>query len=177
MGLKKLPPLLTEEQIRKRTIELATQITQDYKKEEPVFVGVLKGSILFFSDLVRHIDLPLEIDFLGASSYGKQTTSSGVVRITLDLSYPVTGRHVVLVEDIVDTGNTLSYILDGLKLRKPASLKVCTLLLKPECLKKKVPVDYVGFEIPNKFVVGYGLDAAEKYRNLPYIAVLPGEHE
>lgn len=175
--MKKLPPLLTEEQIQKRISELAAAIRKDYAEKEPVFVGVLKGSILFFSDLIRQIDLPLEVDFLGASSYGNKTESSGVVRITLDLSYPINGRHVILVEDIVDTGNTLHYILEGLKLRKPASLKLCSLLLKPECLKRKVTIDYLGFEIPNKFVVGYGLDAGEKFRNMRYIAVLPGEHE
>jgi hypoxanthine phosphoribosyltransferase len=175
--MKPLEPLITETEIHKRVAELAAQITNDYRGESPVFVGILKGSFLFFSDLIRQVNLPLEIDFLGASSYGKQTTSSGVVRITLDLSYPIAGRHVVLVEDIVDTGNTLAYLLEGLRLRKPASLKVATLLLKPECLQKKVPVDYVGFEIENRFVVGYGLDAAEKFRNLPYIALFQGDHE
>jgi hypoxanthine phosphoribosyltransferase len=177
MGMKKLRPLLSKAKIQKRITELAVTIEKDYEGEAPIFVGILKGSVLFFSDLVRQVNLPLEIDFLGASSYGKQTTSSGVVRITLDLSYPIAGRHVILVEDIVDTGNTLEYILDGLRLRKPASLKVCTLLLKPDCLKKKVPIDYVGFEIPNRFVVGFGLDAAEKFRNLPYIAIHKGDHE
>ncbi|MFH1263597.1 MAG: hypoxanthine phosphoribosyltransferase [Pseudomonadota bacterium] len=175
--MKKLQTLLSEEQIRDRIAELAEQITTDYKGKQPVLVAVLKGSFLFFSDLIRKIDLPLEVDFLGASSYGNKTVSSGVVRITLDLSYPISGRDVILVEDIVDTGNTLHYILEGLRLRNPASLKVCTLLLKPECIQKKVPVSYIGFKIPNKFVVGFGLDAAEKYRNLPYIAILPGEHE
>lgn len=176
MGLKKLRPLLTKAKIQKRITELAAVIEKDYEGEAPIFVGILKGSVLFFSDLVRQVNLPLEIDFLGASSYGKKTTSSGVVRITLDLSCPIEGRHVILVEDIVDTGNTLEYILEGLRLRKPASLKVCTLLLKPDCLKKNVPLDYVGFEIPNQFVVGYGLDAAEKFRNLPYIAFHKGDH-
>lgn len=177
MGVKSFQVLLSEEQIQKRVSELGKEITEDFKGEAPVFVGVLKGSILFFSDLVRQVNLPLELDFLGASSYGKETTSSGVIRITLDLSYPIKDRHLIIVEDIVDTGNTLHYLLEQMRVRQPKSVKVCTLLHKPECVKKEVPLDYVGFEIPNKFVVGYGLDAAEKYRNLPNIVVLPGENE
>lgn len=173
------PVFLSEEQIQGRVAELAQTIQADLKKDakgkEVVFIGVLKGSFLFFSDLVRRIDHPMAIDFLGASSYGKGTKTTGVVKLTLDLSIEITGKHVVLVEDIVDTGLTLEYLLEALRIRNPASLRLCALLLKPSNLKKPVPIDYLGFTVDKRFVVGYGLDAGEYYRNLPYLAILPDE--
>lgn len=172
--MKKLPVLISEKQIQQRVAELGTLITESYSPEESVVcVGVLKGSILFFSDLIRHIQLPIEIDFLGASSYGKNTISSGVVQITLDLSTPITNRHVLVIEDIVDTGATLHYLLHNLRIRKPASLKLCALLHKPQRMIREIQIDFLGFSIEDHFVVGYGLDFAEKYRNIPYLAALP----
>jgi hypoxanthine phosphoribosyltransferase len=175
MGLKRYPPLITQEAIAKRVKEMGAEITHDYQSRAPICVGILKGSIVFFSDLIRAIDLPIEIDLLGASSYGQKTVSSGVVQITHDLALPVTDRDVLVVEDIVDTGNTLHYLLENLRLKKPASLKLCALLHKPDAAQRKHKIDYLGFSIPNRYVIGYGLDAAEKLRNLPYIAVLPQE--
>ena len=163
---------LSQEKIRARVEELGEKITKDYRGKELTCIGTLKGSFVFFADLVRHIDLPMKIDFLGASSYGSQLTTSGVVKITLDLSMPVADRHVLIVEDIIDTGITMNYLLQNIRLRNPASLKLCSLLLKPTRVQTKVDIDYLGFEIEDHFVVGYGLDAAEKYRNLPYIAQL-----
>lgn len=163
---------LSEEQIRNRVIELGKKITQDYQGKDLICIGTLKGSFIFFSDLVRSIDLPIKIDFLGASSYGNQLTTSGVVKITLDLSMPVANQHVLIVEDIIDTGITMNYLLQNIQLRNPASLKLCSLLLKPTRVQTKVNIDYLGFEIEDHFVVGYGLDAAEQYRNLPYVAQL-----
>lgn len=171
--MEKLPVLISKEQIATRVKELGETITRDLKGQDVVCVGVLKGSIMFYADLLRQIDLPLEVDFLGASSYGQRTTSSGVVKITLDLSLPITGKHVVVVEDIIDTGLTIEYLLDALRLRDPASVRLCALLLKPSNVKKPIPIDYLGFSIEDRFVVGYGLDAGEKYRNLPYLAYLP----
>ncbi|MBA3468917.1 MAG: hypoxanthine phosphoribosyltransferase [Herpetosiphonaceae bacterium] len=140
--------------------------------DELLLVGVLKGSVLFMADLIRAIDRPVAIDFIAVSSYGASTASSGVVRLIKDLDSDISGRHVVLVEDIVDSGLTLSYVVDLLKRRKPASVAVCALLNKPERREADINLDYVGFDIPNEFVVGYGLDYAERYRNLPYIGVL-----
>jgi hypoxanthine phosphoribosyltransferase len=173
----KLPVFISEAQIAKRVKELGTAISRDLKGKQIVCVGVLKGSIVFFSDLIRNIDLPLEIDFLGASSYGSKTISSGVVKITLDLSLPIEGKDVVLVEDIIDTGLTIDYIMENLKTRNPASIRLCSLLVKPSKLHRPIPIDYLGFTIDDRFVIGYGLDAAEKYRNLPYLAYLEGNHE
>ena len=164
--------LFDEAKLGARLRELGAEITRDYKGQNLVVVGVLKGSVLFFADLVRRIDLPLSIDFLGLSSYGSGTESSGVVRITSDLSRPIEGAHVLVVEDIVDTGLTMQFLLENLQTRKPASVKICTLLEKPSRAKVKVPTHYKGFVIPDEFVVGYGLDFDEKFRNLPFIGVM-----
>lgn len=167
--------LISSAAIAKRVAELGAQITADYapliETTDVVVIAVLKGSVLFLADLVRHIELPIVMDFMGTSSYGDATTSSGVVRITQDLSKPIAGKHVILVEDIVDTGHTVHYLLDNLATRHPASIKLASLLHKPERSERDVKIDYLGFTIPNKFVVGYGLDVAQKYRNLPYIGV------
>jgi hypoxanthine phosphoribosyltransferase len=164
--------LFSEQQLQARIQELGAEIARDYQGQDLVVVGVLKGSVLFFSDLVRQIDLPLAIDFLGLSSYGSGTESSGVVRITSDLSKAVADKHVLVIEDIVDTGLTMQFLLENLKTRKPASVKICALLEKPARAKVKVPIHYKGFVIPDEFVVGYGLDFDEKYRNLPFIGVM-----
>jgi hypoxanthine phosphoribosyltransferase len=164
--------LLSEEQLQTRIGELGRQIRQDYEGREPLLVGVLKGAAMFLVDLIRTIDLPLAIDFMAVSSYGAATESSGVVRILKDLETPIEGRDVVLVEDIIDSGLTIAYVLDMLRRRGPASLKVCALLVKEKAAEAGLKADYVGFTIPNKFVVGYGLDFDEKYRNLPYLGVL-----
>ena len=170
---KKIKELLTAEKIAARIAELGAEITRDYEGRELVLVGVLKGSFLFMADLARAISsTEVRIDFLGLASYGDETSSSGVVQITADLSKPVEGKHVVVVEDIVDTGLTMDYLMDNLRTRHPASVKLCSLLHKPSRQKKTVPIDYLGFTIPDLFVVGYGLDYDERYRNLPYIAVL-----
>lgn len=159
-----------------RNRELGAQITADYRGQgELVLVGVLRGSFPFIADLCRYIDLPLEVDFLGLSSYGEREESSGIVRMTQDLSEPVKGKHVLVVEDIVDTGLTMKYLLANLQTREPASVRIASLLHKPEGMKVHVPVDYVGFTIPNRFVVGYGLDFARKLRNLPFIGVVTGD--
>lgn len=164
--------LLSEEQLQTRIRELGRQILQDYEGRAPLMVGVLKGAAMFLVDLIRAIDLPLAIDFMAVSSYGAATESSGVVRILKDLETPIDGRDVVLVEDIIDSGLTIAYVLDMLRRRGPASLKVCALLVKEKAAAAGLKADYVGFTIPNKFVVGYGLDFDEKYRNLPYLGVL-----
>ncbi|MFP5459948.1 MAG: hypoxanthine phosphoribosyltransferase, partial [Bacteriovoracia bacterium] len=153
--------------------ELGAQIQRDYADHEDlVLVGVLKGSIMFLADLAREIDLPLSLDFLGLSSYGDATTSSGVVRITNDLSQSVEGKHVLVVEDIVDTGLTMKFLLENLATRKPASVRICTLLHKPARAKIQIPLDYVGFTIEDKFVVGYGLDYSGKLRNVPFVGLV-----
>jgi hypoxanthine phosphoribosyltransferase len=164
--------LISTEQLARRVQELAREIEADYRGQELLVVGVLKGSVLFLADLIRRLDLPLEVDFMAVASYGAATKSSGVVRVLKDLEGPVVGRHLLLVEDIVDTGLTLRYLLDLLAARGPASLRTCVLLDKREQRRVSVPVDYCGFVIPSVFVVGYGLDYAEKYRQLPFIAVL-----
>ena len=164
--------MITEEQIAGRVREVAVQLDKLYEGRRPVVVCILKGSVMFFSDLIRHMETPLELDFMAVSSYGAGTTSSGQVKITKDLSESIEGRDIIVVEDILDSGNTLSYLLQILQARHPASMKLCTLLDKPDRRIKPVHVDYSGFSIPDEFVVGYGLDFAEKYRNLPYIGVL-----
>ena len=164
------PVLISAERIAERVAILGAQITEDYRDKSLVIVCVLRGSFVFAADLARAIALPLKIEFLGVQSYGENTESSGVVRITLDLKTPIADEHVLVVEDIVDTGLTLRYILDNFGTRHPASVEVCALLDKPSNRKVEVPVRYVGFEVQNHFVVGYGLDLAEVYRNLPHIA-------
>ena len=164
--------LLSEEQLRDRIRELGREISQDYEGKAPLLVGVLKGAAMFLVDLMRCIDLPLAIDFMAVSSYGAATESSGVVRILKDLETSIEGRDVLLVEDIIDSGLTIAYVLDMLRRRGPASLKVCALLVKEKAAEAGLKADYVGFTIPNKFVVGYGLDFDEKYRNLPFLGVL-----
>jgi hypoxanthine phosphoribosyltransferase len=157
---------------------MGKQITEDYRghadKADVVVIGVLKGSVIFMADLVRHIALPVKLEFMGISSYGDETVSSGVVQITQDVSKPLEGKHVIVVEDIVDTGHTVHYLLENLGTRRPASIKLAALLHKPERQERQVTIDYLGFTIPNKFVVGYGLDAAQLYRNLPYIGYVVG---
>jgi len=169
--------LITAEQIARRVKELAEEISRDYEGKEPLLVCVLKGGVIFLADLVRQLTIPVNMDFMAVSSYGQSTITSGQVRILKDLDTSIEGRHVILVEDIVDTGLTLSYLCDILLARDPASLKVCTLLDKAARRRVKVPLDYVGFEVPNVFVVGYGLDYQERYRELPYIARLEAEPE
>ncbi len=169
------PCFLSAAQIRARTQELADLLNREYAGKELTVICTLKGSIVFFSDLVRLLTMPVNCEFLGVSSYGNQTRSTGEVKVTLDLNEPLNGRHVVLVEDIVDTGLTLRFLIDTLKAKKPASLKTVALLFKPARLEAKgLKIDHIGFEIPDKFVIGYGLDYAEKFRGLPYIGVLEG---
>ena len=167
--------LISEEEIAKRVKELGKQLTEDYKGKELLVVGILKGCMLFLSDLVRTIDLPLTLDFMVVSSYGATTKSSGVVRIVKDLEREIEGKDVLIVEDIVDTGLTLSYLVENFKARNPKSVKVCSLLDKPDRRKAQVDIQYVGFKIPDEFVVGYGLDYGENYRNLPFVCVLKPE--
>lgn len=167
--------LIDEETLAQRVAELGEQITQDYQGKRLLLLGVLKGAVLFLVDLARQIQLPLEIDFMATSSYGASTRSSGIVRILKDLEDSIEGQHILVVEDIVDSGLTLDYLLRSLAARGPASVKVCGLLVKDRARDLAVPVDYVGFTIPDRFVVGYGLDYAERYRNLPYIGVLRPE--
>jgi hypoxanthine phosphoribosyltransferase len=164
--------LIDEDALRSRIVELGAEISADYEGRDLLLVGVLKGAIFFISDLMRELTVPCEIDFMAISSYGAATDSSGVVRILKDLELNIAGRDVLVVEDIIDSGLTLSYLRRTLGARKPASLEICALLTKPERREVEVPVRYVGFEIPNRFVIGYGLDFAERYRNLPYVAVL-----
>ena len=164
--------LLSEEQLKAWVREIAGQIDRDFAGKEPMLISVLRGSFIFMADLMRSITLPCTVDFMAVSSYGAGTTSSGQVKITKDLSESIEGRDIIVVEDILDSGNTLSYLLQILQARHPASMKLCTLLDKPDRRIKPVHVDYSGFSIPDEFVVGYGLDFAEKYRNLPYIGVL-----
>ncbi|AIS53265.1 hypoxanthine-guanine phosphoribosyltransferase Hpt [Thermoanaerobacter kivui] len=167
--------LITEEQIKEKVDELGKIITKDYEGKDLVLIGVLKGAIMFMADLSRAIDLPLAIDFMAVSSYGNSTRSSGIVKIIKDLDINIEGKDVLIVEDIIDSGLTLSYLRETLLGRKPKSLKICTILDKPERREADVKVDYCGFKIPDKFVVGYGLDFCEKYRNLPFIGVLKPE--
>lgn len=164
--------LFSEEELSRRVGEIAAEINRDYAGKEPMLISVLRGSFVFMADLTRRIDVHCTIDFMSVSSYGKGTTSSGQVQITKDLSDDIEGKDIIVVEDILDSGNTLSYLLELLRARKPASMKLCTLLDKPDRRVKDVHVDYTGFTIPDEFVVGYGLDYAERYRNLPYIGIL-----
>ena len=167
--------LIDEERLQRRVAELGAQVTEDYRGRDLLLVCVLKGAVFFLSDLMRRIDLPVEVDFMAISSYGAGVDSSGVVRILKDLDVPIEGRNVLIVEDIVDSGLTLSYLLRALESRGPATLEVCALLTKPERRENEVECRYIGFEIPNRFVIGYGLDFAERYRNLPYIGVVRDE--
>lgn len=167
--------LIDEERLQARIREMGKQLTEDYSGKDLVVICILRGAIMFTSDLVKEMKLPLSIDFMAVSSYGTSTKSSGVVRILKDLDEEIEGRHVLIVEDIVDTGLTLHYLKENLLSRKPASLKVCCCLDKPQRRQAPVEVDYVGFNIPDEFVVGYGLDYAQKYRNLPFIGVLARE--
>jgi len=165
-------PLISAERIATRVNELAAQITREYAGRSVVLLSVLKGSFMFAADLARAIDLPIRMEFLGVRSYGDDTKSSGVVQITQDLTRPVTGDDLVIVEDIIDTGLTISYLREQLKGRNPASVKVASLLHKPARIQREVEIDYLGFTIDDVFVVGYGLDYAERYRNLPYLGIL-----
>ena len=167
--------LIEEDVLQSRIHELGREISADYVGRELLLVGVLKGAVFFMADLMRQLTVPCEVDFMAISSYGAASDSSGVVRILKDLDIPLEGRHVLVVEDIIDSGLTLSYLMRNLKARRPASLEVCALLTKPERREIDVPVRYVGFEIPNRFVVGYGLDFGERHRNLPFVAVLERE--
>ena len=164
--------LVSSEDLKRRVAELGAQISKDYEGRDLFLVGVLKGAVLFLADLMRSIDVPCEIDFMAVSSYGSQTDSSGVVRILKDLDAPIEDRHVLIVEDIIDSGLTLQYLMRTLNARSPASLEVCALLTKPERLRVDLSPRYIGFEIPNRFAVGYGLDHAQHYRNLEYVAAL-----
>lgn len=164
--------MLSAEKLQQRVAELGAQITADYQGKELTLVGIMKGSIFFFTDLARCIDLPITLELMGVSSYQGGTETTGEVRITTDLSKPMHGRHVLIIEDIIDTGLTMQFLLDNLRARHPASLKVATLLEKPSRAKVKVPIDYKGFVIEDRFVVGYGLDYGEKYRNLPFVGVM-----
>jgi hypoxanthine phosphoribosyltransferase len=164
--------LVPEEQLQRRVRELGEEISRDYDGKDLFLVGVLKGAVFFLSDLMRAIEVPCEVDFMAVASYGSSTDSSGVVRILKDLDATIEGRDVLIVEDIIDSGLTLSYLLRTLKAREPRTLEVCALLTKPDRRKVDLPIRYTGFEIPNKFAIGYGLDHAERYRNLPYVAAL-----
>ena len=164
--------LLTQEQLQTRIKELGAALSADYAEKSPIFIGVLKGAVHFFTDLTLQFPHPCQYDFIGAASYGDGTQSSGQIRLTKDVMTDLTGRHVIVVEDILDTGLTLRYVTDYLKSKQPASLKLCVLLDKPARRRAEIAADYIGFTIPNEFVVGYGLDYQELYRNLPYIGVL-----
>ncbi len=164
--------LVAADDLQRRVVELGAEISQDYAGRSLLLVGVLKGAVFFLSDLMRFIDIPVEVDFMAVASYGSATDSSGVVRILKDLDVAIEGRDVLIVEDIVDSGLTLQYLMRNLGSRNPRTLEVCALLTKPERRKVDLPTRYVGFEIPDRFVVGYGLDYAERHRNLPFVAVL-----
>ena len=179
--LSRLPPvtdpaigetLVSGEELKRRVAELGEEVSRDYEGRDLVMVGVLKGAVFFLADLMRSLTVPCEVDFMAVSSYGSQTDSSGVVRILKDLDAPIEGRHVLIVEDIIDSGLTLHYLMRNLKARNPASLEVCALLTKPERLRVDHSPRYVGFEIPDRFAIGYGLDHDQRYRNLDYVAAL-----
>jgi hypoxanthine phosphoribosyltransferase len=167
--------LIDSAALRARIAELGEEISQAYEGKDLLLIGVLKGAVFFMADLMRHLTVPCEVDFMAISSYGAATDSSGVVRILKDLDINIEGRNVLVVEDIIDSGLTLSYLMRNLESREPASLEICALLTKPERREIDVPVRWIGFEIPNRFVIGYGLDFAERYRNLPYVGVLSDE--
>lgn len=164
--------LIPEEDIRRRVVEMGDQITRDYAGRNPLLVGVLKGVLFFMADLLRAIRIPVEVDFIAVSSYSSETRNQGFVRLVKDLETPLTGRHILFVEDVIDTGLTLNYLLRTLKARQPASLEVCVLFNKMQQRLIEIPLKYKGFDIPDRFVVGYGLDHREKYRNLPFIGLL-----
>ncbi len=164
--------LIDEDEIQKRVRQLAQKISRDYAGKEILLLCILKGGLMFLADLAKHIEVPVAMDFIGISSYGSSTQSSGVVRITKDLEESIEGKHVLIIEDIIDSGLTLSYLTNNLSIRNPASLKICTLLDKQANREVEIPVDYVGFTVPNEFLVGYGLDYNEFYRNIPYIFVI-----
>jgi hypoxanthine phosphoribosyltransferase len=166
--------LVQADELQHRIREMAAEVSRDYKGRDLLLIGVLKGAVFFLADLMRQLDIPCEVDFMAVSSYGSSTDSSGVVRILKDLDAPLEGRNVLIVEDIVDSGLTLQYLMRTLAARNPASIEVCALLTKPERRKVETPARYVGFEIPDKFAIGYGLDYDERYRNLPYVATLTG---
>ena len=166
--------LVQADELQHRIREMAAEISRDYDGRDLLLIGVLKGAVFFLADLMRHLDVPCEVDFMAVASYGSSTDSSGVVRILKDLDAPLEGRNVLIVEDIVDSGLTLQYLMRTLEARNPASIEVCALLTKPDRRKVDTPARYVGFEIPDKFAIGYGLDYAERYRNLPYVATLTG---
>ncbi len=168
--------LVQPDELTHRVREMAAEISSDYSGRDLLLIGVLKGAVFFLSDLMRHLEIDCEVDFMAVSSYGSSTDSSGIVRILKDLDAPIEGRDVLIVEDIVDSGLTLSYLFRMLRARNPATLEVCALLTKPERREVDLPIRYVGFEIPNRFAIGYGLDHAERFRNLPYVAVLEGEN-
>ena len=166
--------LVQPDDLKQRVRTLGEQVSAEYADRDLLLVGVLKGAVFFLADLMRHIEIPCEVDFMAVSSYGSATDSSGVVRILKDLDTAIEGRHVLIVEDIVDSGLTLQYLFRNLGARNPASLEVCALLTKPDRRKVELPIKFVGFEIPDRFAIGYGLDFAERYRNLPYVAALTG---
>jgi hypoxanthine phosphoribosyltransferase len=167
--------LYTTETIQQRVFELGASISEDYRDKNPLLVGVLKGVVFFMADLLRAINIPVEVDFIAVSSYSPESREQGLVRMVKDLEIPISGRHVIFVEDVIDTGLTLNYILRNLRTREPASLQVCTLFDKPDHRLIELPVKYKGFDLPGYFVVGYGLDFREKYRNLPFVGVLKAE--
>jgi|UniRef100_A0A7V5XYY2 hypoxanthine phosphoribosyltransferase len=173
----KVFPLISAEEVNKKVKELAEKISEDYQKKELVVIGVLKGAFIFLADLIRNLKIPVFCDFIKVSSYGKATESSGVVKIVADISFPIENKDVLLVEDIVDTGLTLQYLLNHLQLKKPRTIKICALLDKPDRHKIEIPIDYLGFKIPNKFVVGYGIDYDERFRYLPYIGYIELDEE
>ena len=172
MGSEKFVPFLTEEEIQKRIADLGKQISEEYRTKLPIFIGVLNGSFMFMSDLLKNITINCEMDFFKLSSYGDDKISSGNVKMVKDLNADINDRHLIIVEDIIDTGLSINYIEQLIKEHTPASVKVASLLVKPESIKYDIKIDYIGFEIPNKFVIGYGLDYAQKYRNLSSIYVL-----
>lgn len=169
---ERIRELISEEDVAKKIAEIGAQISRDYAGESVYLLCILKGGVFFTTELAKHITVPVNIDFMSVSSYGGETTSSGIVRIVKDLDTPIEGKNVLIAEDIIDTGRTLAYLMEHLKQRKPKSLKLCTLLDKPERRVSDVKVDYTGFEIPDEFVVGYGLDYDQRYRNLPYVGVI-----
>jgi hypoxanthine phosphoribosyltransferase len=169
--------LVSSEDLQRRVGELGAEISRDYEGRDLVIIGVLKGAVPFIADLMRHLTVPCEVDFMAVSSYGSATDSSGVVRILKDLEAPIEGRDVLIVEDIIDSGLTLQYLVRNFRARTPGSLEVCALLTKPARRRIELPIRYVGFEIPNRYVIGYGLDYAQRYRNLSYVAVLKDQHQ
>lgn len=169
---EKIRELISEADVAAKIAQMGAQISKDYEGESVYLLCILKGGVFFTTELAKHITVPVTIDFMSVSSYGGETTSSGIVRIVKDLDTPIEGRNVLIAEDIIDTGRTLAYLMEHLKQRKPKSLKLCTLLDKPDRRVSDVKVDYTGFEIPDEFVVGYGLDYDQKYRNLPYVGVI-----